>query len=109
MPVHDKKKQAIYARAHYLRNKAKITARAAIFTKEVNRSNKKFVARVKRRFGCSQCRMKNPLCLDFHHLRDKTANVANAVSRGWARERLKEEIRKCQILCANCHRIETLS
>ena len=40
--------------------------------------------------------------LDFHH-RDP-AEKDPKWSRGWKMERLKAELDKCDILCANCHR-----
>lgn len=107
MPTKDKERQAKYAKAHYLKNKEKVIARAHAFTKMTTARNRAFTTRVKRRYGCSHCGMKVPVCLDFHHLRDKVINIAEAVKQGYSIEKLKEEIRKCIILCSNCHRIET--
>jgi hypothetical protein len=45
--------------------------------------------------------------LDFHH-RDratKTIAVSMMPNSGWRLERVREEIEKCDLLCANCHRI----
>ena len=28
---------------------------------------------------------------------------------GWSREKVDEEIKKCDIVCSNCHRIRTYS
>lgn len=56
---------------------------------------------------CKDCGENNPIVLDLHH-RDHTKKdieVSNAV-RGWSWKRLKTEIDKCDVLCANCHRIE---
>lgn len=46
--------------------------------------------------------------MDFHHrLRcEKLEQVANLVSRQSMR-RLLDEIEKCDVVCANCHRIRT--
>ena len=45
-------------------------------------------------------------CLDFHHRNpeEKVIEVANAVRWGWSVHRIAEEIAKCDLLCANCHR-----
>lgn len=109
MPVQDKKKQAEYARRHYAANKIEIKSRAIKFSKIARKRNLVFSRRVKRFIGCNNCGMKNPLCLDFHHLSDKSTNVADGVKHAWSLNKLKEEMRKCIILCANCHRIKTLS
>ena len=47
-----------------------------------------------------------PVCMDFHH-RDpstKTMNVAMAIFMV-GRQRVIDEIAKCDLICANCHRI----
>jgi hypothetical protein len=58
--------------------------------------------------GCSRCGYKDhPVALDFHH-RDpaqKKFNISNnLVGRNW--EKILAEVDKCDIVCANCHRIE---
>ncbi len=58
--------------------------------------------------GCSKCDMTDPHCLDFHH-RDETkksGTVSELINCDVPKQELKVEIEKCEILCANCHRIE---
>jgi hypothetical protein len=58
-----------------------------------------------RSVGCSKCSEKDPACIDFHH-RDpskKDVNISVAVAH-WSIEKLQEEIKKCDLLCCNCHR-----
>ncbi len=55
---------------------------------------------------CS-CGEARPACLDFDHQRDKTANISFMVAHGYSIEIIKLEIAKCQVLCANCHRVKT--
>lgn len=52
--------------------------------------------------GCCVCGEKDPCCLDFHHLRDKQFCISNATDRSISK--IKEELEKCIVLCANCHR-----
>jgi transcription elongation factor Elf1 len=41
--------------------------------------------------------------LDFHHLEDKSFGIsAKGYTRSW--EAVKEELNKCILVCANCHR-----
>jgi len=51
---------------------------------------------------------RNPAALEFHHPDDnKDATVAKLASRSWSnplKEKIDNEIAKCEILCANCHR-----
>ena len=58
--------------------------------------------------SCSECGEINPAALEFHH-RDgniKKHSIANMVSSGYSLELLQDEINKCDVLCANCHRIQ---
>ena len=64
----------------------------------------------KMKHGCAHCWYKDePVALDFHHT--DRANKFLAVSSYWRTsmiqfKKIKEEWKKCIILCANCHRIE---
>jgi hypothetical protein len=56
--------------------------------------------------GCADCAESDPRCLDFHHREDaeKTATVSSMINDCSSRERIATEMRKCTVLCANCHR-----
>jgi hypothetical protein len=51
---------------------------------------------------------KHPAALDFDHIdpKTKTKGVAQLLMSR-SREKIIEEVRKCRLLCANCHREET--
>jgi len=56
--------------------------------------------------GCEDCGNADPRVLDLHHRdgSDKEGEIASMKVRvGW--KRLEEEMKKCDVLCANCHRI----
>ena len=57
-------------------------------------------------FGCGQS---NPWMLDFDHIDRSTKykSVSQLVKQGASIAVINEEIAKCQILCANCHRMKT--
>ena len=64
-----------------------------------------FVRRVKLRYGCSECGYKKHYAaIDCHHVGDKDKVVAQLVRDGCSIATLKTEMRKCVLLCANCHR-----
>jgi hypothetical protein len=48
-----------------------------------------------------------PICMDFDHIEEKSFDIAYAVvtSRRWSD--ILEEVEKCELVCANCHRIRT--
>ena len=54
---------------------------------------------------CTQCGETDPAVLEFHHARGtKSADVSVLIGRGSSLEKLKAEIEKCDVCCANCHR-----
>jgi len=66
-----------------------------------------FLQRVKRKFGCSRCGYRKcTAALDFHHRDPKTKIFAIGRRLSESIKKLKDEIRKCDIICANCHRAE---
>ncbi|MEF8855719.1 MAG: hypothetical protein V5A24_09555 [Haloarculaceae archaeon] len=56
--------------------------------------------------GCRDCDATDPVCLDYHHLDsgEKTKAINEMVLYGFSKSRISEEISKCVLLCANCHR-----
>lgn len=60
---------------------------------------------IKSESGCLDCGERNPIVLDFPHRipSEKLSNINRA--RTWRWERVLKEIAKCDVLCANCHRI----
>lgn len=63
--------------------------------------------RYKRKRGCSRCNETDPRSLVFHHTgEDKQMAVSQMVTDGHPRAEIAEEIKKCEVLCANCHRQE---
>jgi 5-methylcytosine-specific restriction endonuclease McrA len=56
---------------------------------------------------CVVCGEPDIVVLEFDHLHDKTANISDLIHQNVPLKRLIEEIEKCQVLCANCHRKKT--
>lgn len=57
---------------------------------------------------CLDCNLLWPsYVMDFHH-REKTkkiTTISRAIVNNMNKEKLLEEIKKCDLICANCHRI----
>jgi len=71
---------------------------------ERNKNIKVFLAEYKLEKGCLDCGYsKHHSALDFDHLYDKKFNLSFSKSINQA----KEEIKKCEVVCSNCHRIRT--
>ena len=89
-------------RKWYLKNSDRVKKRAADQKAAATAWLKEFRAKAK----CVQCGEDHPATLDFHHIdpSEKDLPLADAAHRGWSIARLKREIEKCVVLCANCHR-----
>jgi len=91
-------------RAHYYKNKESYIARAKKLREEMV-----MYVRQAKDVPCSDCNNRFPhYVMDFDH-RDqltKLNKISNMVSQGnW--KKLKNEISKCDVVCANCHRERT--
>ena len=106
MPYKDesvrKKKAAQYSRKYYEANKEKVLA-----TSKASRAVGKARWDIfKRTLKCTKCGFDHPAALDFHHTNpaEKENLVSKMVSNG-SYAAAMEEVQKCIVLCANCHRI----
>ena len=63
----------------------------------------------KKTLSCTKCGTTDYRVLEFHHIKDKTHNIAFMVNRSFSWEEIEKEISKCIPLCANCHRLEHYS
>lgn len=56
---------------------------------------------------CNDCGEKNPLVLQFDHIKNKKFNIGDCMKLRVSKNTLSEEINKCVIRCANCHTKKT--
>jgi predicted HNH restriction endonuclease len=101
-PEVKKQKQKIYARAHYEKNRKYYIGKAA----DQRKSQREKWAIFKSTLSCQNCGFSHPQALDFHHVNPSPDDqkVYILVGRGRIRAAF-EEIKKCAVLCANCHRM----
>lgn len=60
-----------------------------------------------RQHPCVDCGEDDPIVLEFDHLGDKTDSLARMVRNNVTFARLDEEVAKCEVRCANCHKRRT--
>ena len=66
------------------------------------------VKELKKISECKDCGESNPLVLDFDHVRGKKIMcISNMVRNSYSIETIQKEIDKCEVRCANCHRLIT--
>ena len=74
--------------------------------RNINRDlSRNYIKELKQNSKCSKCGDERWYVLDFHHLNDddKIENVSKLANAG-ATKKIQEELKKCIILCSNCHR-----
>lgn len=61
---------------------------------------------IKNNSSCYKCGEDHPSCLEFHHLErdDKHGNISSMIHNCRPMKELREELTKCIVICANCHR-----
>lgn len=76
--------------------------------KRNRRRNMEFTTRLKEATPCTDCGRKYPhYVMEFDHLRDKHVQVSTLVQRPCSLEMIQDEIAKCEVVCANCHKERT--
>lgn len=94
----------------YLANRESHIARVNARSKKVRKKLLDYVWELKRK-PCSDCGMSyHPVAMDFDHVRGvKSRDIGKLIQREPSLERLHEEIDKCDLVCANCHRVRTFT
>lgn len=105
MPYKDIAKRRESHKRYYQRNLEKY------YQKNIRRKKMllTFVNELKNK-PCYDCSVSYPpYVMDFDHKEGETKlnSVARLIRDGWSKERLLEEIAKCDLVCANCHRERT--
>ena len=67
-----------------------------------------FVKGLKEANPCLDCGAFYPCyVMDYDHKHDKSRTIAALIGGGYSKDRILEEIAKCELVCANCHRERT--
>jgi hypothetical protein len=72
-----------------------------------DRRNIRIVLEYLSQAACVDCGASDPLVLQFDHREPKTKDIASLVRSGCNSQRLIHELSKCEVRCANCHRLRT--
>ena len=98
--------RAAYKRDHYAANRQRYVAAATRRKAAVIAERMTYLVEFFRLRSCADCRETDPLVLEFDHLGQKSFNVSKGLrDRGW--QSVLDEMAKCDVVCANCHRRRT--
>lgn len=107
MPHKDREKRREYQREYmqrwYQENKAKHIS----YVRNRDRKIEEWLKQYKLTLSCETCEENHPACLEFHHInpQEKKFTIGRQ-ERRVSLQSLQDEIAKCRVLCANCHRKE---
>ena len=110
---HCKACQKVYKDTYYKRNSKAIIKAVGIGKRK--RALKHYQKIINEYFinGCAECHNKDYRVLEFDHVSGNkravrgTEGVMGYVREGYSWKRIEREIKKCVVLCCNCHKIKT--
>jgi hypothetical protein len=91
----------------YHQNKEKHIQRTLKHRSTATEKRKKWIEELKNDLSCIVCGENRNICLEFHH-RDPNEKefTIGRIIRIRSKELILEEIKKCDVLCSNCHKVE---
>lgn len=95
-------------REHYLANKQRYVDQARARKDDLRRERTEYLLHYFESHPCTDCGERDPVVLEFDHLdaEAKAFTIGQALSdRNW--RSILDEIEKCEVVCANCHRRRT--
>lgn len=108
MPFKDITKQREASRRHYAKHRQRVIETAKKYSKAARDRTRALINDHLKANPCVDCGETNTIVLEFDHIGDdKDFNLSDAARNGYGIKRIKEEIAKCEVRCANCHRKKT--
>lgn len=96
-----------YRKEYYQKNRAGMDASARKYILRRTQENRSYVDAL-RESPCTDCgKCYDPVCMDFDHVIGNKHKTISSMIPIASLESIKTEIAKCELVCANCHRIRT--
>src|SRR5690349_14851654 len=101
--------QAVANKKHYLNNKQIYITRAITRSQQIIEEHRKKIYAYLSKHPCIDCGNTDIRVLEFDHVYGtKAGNITHMLHRAFPWPLIEEEIAKCEVRCANCHRIKTM-
>jgi hypothetical protein len=95
-----------YHRDHYLANRQRYIDQAQARKRELRLERTGYLIDYFKAHPCVDCGEEDPVVLEFDHLGNKSFDIGQVLPyRNW--QSILDEIDKCEVVCANCHRRRT--
>jgi hypothetical protein len=96
------------SKQYYKENKDKHKKVVRGWNKDHRRELQNYLLEYLKIHSCVDCKESNPVVLEFDHVRGKKIRgICDMVRRGNSLTMIKAELEKCEVRCANCHKIRT--
>ncbi len=96
-----------YVRIHYANNRDYYLKKARKRNLRVRAEVQGYIRDFLSDHPCVDCSESDILVLEFDHTHDKITSVSEMVRGYYSLTQIKDEIEKCEVRCANCHRRKT--
>lgn len=96
---------SILHRSHYEEKTDYYKQKATRHNKGYRKRNQEFLFKYLSQNPCVDCGESNPMLLEFDHRENKSYDVSTMLTL--SEKSIQDEIAKCDIRCANCHRMKT--
>jgi hypothetical protein len=98
--------RSAYGKEHYAAHRQRYIEQAAEQKRRLRLERTALLIEFFKTHPCTDCGEADPVVLEFDHLRNKAFTIGtDLLQRQW--QTIVEEIAKCEVVCANCHRRRT--
>lgn len=96
----------LYIQSHYKNNRQYYLQKARKRNIKLKLVIQKYLWGYLLKHSCVDCGEKDPIVLEFDHMKMKLMAVSKLISYG-SIYKIQQEVKKCEVRCANCHRRKT--
>lgn|SRR3989344_563811 len=96
-----------YIKQHYYKNKEYYLGKARRNNLNIRQKVREYLWQYLSLHSCVDCGEKDILVLEFDHKKDKYKEIGKMTSGRYSLTKVKTEVNKCVVRCANCHRRKT--
>jgi len=96
-----------YGNIQYQKYRSTYIQKARVRNAIQSKVKAEFLVEYLKKHPCLDCGERDIVVLEFDHQQDKVLDVSALSREGYSLSKLKQEIAKCDVVCANCHRRRT--